>query len=157
MREWGADELDAFHRWIANPDVTRFLTWGSTSREESARQLEEAVVAQSESPRRRFFLAIERRAQAGQTIGDCGFTWIERGVAEIGYFLEPDFWGFGYASEAAKLVIELAFELDAVQVIATCDAANEASERVMRNIGMHQVHELRPGRRRYAIDRDPSG
>ena len=137
--------------------MTRFLAWGSSSREESARQLEIAVAAQAEAPRWKYFLAIECNDQPGRTIGDCGFTWIEPGVAEIGYFLEPEFWGFGYATEAAKLIIDLAFDLDASQVIATCDAANTASEKVMKRCGMHDVHEPQPGRLRYAIDRHSCG
>ncbi len=137
--------------------MTRFIAWGSASREESARQLEIAVTAQAEKPRRKYFLAIERLDQPAHTIGDCGFTWIEPGVAEIGYFLEPEFWGFGYATEAAKFIIDLAFDLDAKQVIATCDAANGASEMVMKRCGMCRVHEPQPGRLRYAIDHGSPG
>ena len=82
LREWRADEVDGFHRWVADPLVTRFLSWGATTREESARQLADAIAAQRDTPRTRYFLAIERRAVPGRTIGDCGFTWIEPRLAE---------------------------------------------------------------------------
>jgi RimJ/RimL family protein N-acetyltransferase len=40
LREWRANDLEAMHRWLADPQVTRYLTWGTKSLDESARHLE---------------------------------------------------------------------------------------------------------------------
>ncbi len=85
--------------------------------------------------------------------GYAGFTWVEENVAEIGYFLEPEYWGNGFASEAASLIIALAIDLGALRVTATCDARNTASERVMQRCGMVPQKSNGPNRRCYDLER----
>lgn len=59
------------------------------------------------------------------------------GAAEIGYAFAAGVWGRGYASEAAALLIDLAFDhFDVNRVWATCDPANVASARVLEKAGM---------------------
>lgn len=72
-------------------------------------------------------------------IGTCGFTRIDErnGVAEIGYVLNPKYWGMGLATEAAKKVIDFAFnELGVNRVEARFIFGNEASQKVMNKVGM---------------------
>ncbi len=55
---------------------------------------------------------------------------------EIGYFLKPSAWGKGYASEVCRRLLRLAFEdLSLNEVVATCDAANAASRKVLLKSG----------------------
>lgn len=155
LREWRADELDAMHRWLGDPAVKRFLTWGARTVDDSARHLAECVAEQGRPDRMRYFLAIEL---AGRVIGDAGFEWVggadRRG--RLGYFLEPACWGHGYAAEAAGLLLDFAFRTcGAISMGASCDAANLRSERVMLKLGMRRDEEIElPGRREYAITRD---
>ena len=46
-------------------------------------------------------------------IGTCGFTRIdeENRIVEIGYVLNPSYWGNGYATEAVNIVLDFAFKL----------------------------------------------
>ena len=72
-------------------------------------------------------------------IGTCGFTRInpENDSAEIGYVLHPDFWGKGYALEAAKTVVNFGFEaLGLHRIEAKFMEGNERSRRVMEKLGM---------------------
>jgi RimJ/RimL family protein N-acetyltransferase len=90
--------------------------------------------------RYRYYLAVELRP-FNRVIGEAGFEWSPKDrasrEAEVGYFLEKQFWGHGYATEAAGLVIDFAFAtLGANQVSAACDPRNHASERVMRRCGL---------------------
>lgn len=68
----------------------------------------------------------------------------------MGYFLEPAYWGQGFATESARLVLELGFaKLDMHKMSASCDAGNTASERVMVKIGMTQEGAFRHAHRRF--------
>lgn len=56
---------------------------------------------------------------------------------EIGYFLLPEFWGNGYATEASRLVLEFAFSgLELDSLIALIDPSNRASRRVAIKLRM---------------------
>ena len=152
LREWGADEVDGLHRWFADPDVTRFLDWGGRSKTDSAAHLAEIVAEQSREARTRVFLALVLKEAPVRTIGDAGFTLIAPETAEIGYFLEPSYWGRGLGSEAAGLVIELARERGVRRIVAGCAAENFASARVLEKNGLRPLPDPEPGRRRFALD-----
>src|SRR5262249_1767596 len=58
-------------------------------------------------------------------------------MAELSYILAQEAWGRGYASEAARAVIESAMELSGVDRIwAMCDVGNLGSARVLEKVGM---------------------
>ncbi len=80
---------------------------------------------------------IERESR--RMIGTCGFTRINTSdnSGEIGYVLHPDFWGRGYASEAAGRVMEFGYsELSLHRIEARFMQGNERSLRVMEKLGM---------------------
>jgi [ribosomal protein S5]-alanine N-acetyltransferase len=61
----------------------------------------------------------------------------EHGRAEMGYWIGVPFWGRGYASEAARAVVEYGFsELGLNRIFATVFGGNTASRRVAEKAGM---------------------
>ena len=76
---------------------------------------------------------------SGKMIGTCGFTTIDlsNNIGEIGYVLNPDYHGKGYATEAAGRVVEFGFEvLELHRIEAKFMEGNEASRHVMEKLGM---------------------
>ena len=72
-------------------------------------------------------------------IGTCGFTRfnLPNNSAEIGYVLNPEYWGRGIAVEAAREVVRFGFEeLGLNRIEARYMVGNEASKRVMEKLGM---------------------
>ena len=64
---------------------------------------------------------------------------VENRGAEIGWTLHPDFFGHGYAAEAARAILELAFgELGMHRVKAELDPRNDASIALCRRLGMRE-------------------
>jgi RimJ/RimL family protein N-acetyltransferase len=56
---------------------------------------------------------------------------------EIGWRLAPEYWGFGYATEGARTVLDFAFrELGLDEVVSFTVPANLRSRRVMEKVGM---------------------
>lgn len=77
--------------------------------------------------------------ESGRMIGTCGFTRFDfpHNCGEIGYVLNPDFHGRGYATEAAARVIAYGFtELELHRIEAKFMQGNESSLRVMEKLGM---------------------
>lgn len=77
--------------------------------------------------------------ESGRMIGTCGFTRFDfsHNSGEIGYVLNPEYHGHGYATEAAERVIRFGFEvLGLHRIEAKFMQGNEASRRVMDKLGM---------------------
>jgi RimJ/RimL family protein N-acetyltransferase len=77
-------------------------------------------------------------------LGLINLNWAHTGVGQLGYSVLPRFWGQGYASEAARRLIDHAFDdWGAHRVQATCWVKNPASARVLRNAGLIKEGRLK--------------
>ncbi len=83
-------------------------------------------------------------AETGQMIGMCGL--LQRptlDAPDLGYAFLPEHWGSGYAVEAADGVIAHARDvLGLTRVLAITSLDNEASIRVLRRVGYHEIGEV---------------
>ncbi len=84
--------------------------------------------------------------ETNQLIGRCGIeykTLNQEAVYELGYLIDTDYQGLGYASEAVTATIHYGFQrLDIDRVIAVIDKSNIRSGRFAKKIGMKQVSEV---------------
>lgn len=73
----------------------------------------------------------------GTHIGDLSFKGLHPdGSVEIGYGIDPAFWGNGYATEAVDAAVRWALEQPGViRVEAETDPHNSASQRVLEKCG----------------------
>ncbi len=71
------------------------------------------------------------------------------GEVEVGWHLHPDCWGRGYATEAARAVVQQAFGAGLPEVYAVVRPGNEASVAVCRRLGMQPLGRMR---RWYDVD-----
>lgn len=77
--------------------------------------------------------------QTDRMIGTCGFTSFDcqNDTAEIGYVLNPDFWGREIAVEAVRQILSFGFDrLSLHRIEARFMQENRASLRVMQKVGM---------------------
>src|SRR5579883_297792 len=77
-----------------------------------------------------------------ERIGLCGLGLFE-GEPELAYKYFPQFWGHGYATEAARTCVACAFDvLQLERLVGVTQEANLASQHVLEKIGMHHVRDL---------------
>jgi ribosomal-protein-alanine N-acetyltransferase len=72
-------------------------------------------------------------------IGNIGLIGISKqnNNAELAYFINPDLWNMGYATEACKWIIDFGFDKLALErIYGRCMAKNIASKRVMEKSGL---------------------
>lgn len=82
----------------------------------------------------------------GKVVGACGLRLnrYRKGVGEIGYFVDPAFWGQGIASGAVKQLERIGFEeLGLFRLVIRMDVRNLASERVAEKCGYLKEGTLR--------------
>jgi RimJ/RimL family protein N-acetyltransferase len=72
----------------------------------------------------------------GAVLGCCGIGKLDGEHPEIGYWLGVPFWGKGYATEAARAVIDHAFgDLGYEVLVGGARVSNPASRRVLQKCG----------------------
>ncbi|QGN54912.1 GNAT family N-acetyltransferase [Novosphingobium sp. Gsoil 351] len=105
-----------------------------------------ADFAETGSGRWILWLRVEERR-----IGRCGLFRMSseaapealRGQHEIGWTLAEPYWGQGYASEAARAVLDFGFEALGYPVIyAQTSASNAGSTRLMERLGLERRPDL---------------
>ena len=139
MRGWRRSDFDAYAAANADAEVQRFLG-GPQDRDQSWRSL--ALHIGHWELRGYGQWAIERRAD-GRMIGRAGL-WNPEGWfgVEVGWKLDRDMWGRGYATEAAAAALEWAWRaLDVDRVLSVIEPGNEASLRVAARLGMRRLRD----------------
>ena len=130
------DSVDMFE-YASREKVTEFLLWSPHKTLSFTRDYLNYI--ESRYTLGDFYDWAVTLADSGKMIGTCGFTRIDikHRTGEIGYVLNPDFHGLGYATEAARAVIKFGFEtLGLHRMEASFMKGNEASLRVMEKLGM---------------------
>ena len=77
-------------------------------------------------------------AESGQLMGICGLRTPDerRGLHSIGYWLGEEFWGKGYATQAARALVDLFFKVGEEDVLLISVLTNNsASRRVIEKCG----------------------
>ncbi len=145
LRNFENADWSDVHAYGSDPLVARFMNWGPNTEEETHRFIQKSIDYQRENPRMHYSLAIVVQGLS-KLIGACGVyvSNIESREGWIGYCLNNQFWGQGYATETARALLEFGFnKLNLHRIFATCDPANTASTHVLEKIGMQYEGHLR--------------
>jgi RimJ/RimL family protein N-acetyltransferase len=145
LREFAEDDWPAVLAYQSDPRYLRFYHWTHRTEEDARAFVRMFLDQQAETPRRKYQLAVVLRAK-GRLIGNCGIRLNapETRAADIGYELDPRYWGHGYATEAARAIVAFGFEqLGLHRVWSWCIADNVGSARVLEKLGMRREGRLR--------------
>lgn len=79
--------------------------------------------------------------ETNEMIGSAGLQYLENtDDVEVGYGFDKPFWGKGYASEAAKALLNFGFEKCGLEkIVAVAIPENKASRHVMEKLGMTYI------------------
>lgn len=138
LREFLASDAPAVLRYQNDPEYLKFYEWESRTPQEVQEFINLFLDWQAETPRSKYQLAITL-SQSGKLIGNVGIRQMtaESREAVLGYELDPQYWGMGYASEAAHAMLDFAFTtLGILTVTAEVIAENQRSQRVLERMGM---------------------
>lgn len=139
LRPFTLDDLEGFAHLMANPEVMRFSLKGPMSKEESKEYLQSRIL--DHYTKYGFGLLAIWHNHDNRLIGLAGLISqsIEgEDLVEVGYRLDPTYWGQGLASEATQSIAEYAFTtLGLEHLICIIDPKNTRSVPVALRIGMH--------------------
>jgi RimJ/RimL family protein N-acetyltransferase len=141
LRPFEPGDFDALFAIESRADVVRFLYHEPRTPEEARGVLERRIGATSLTDEGdTLSVAVVVRA-TGEMIGDCMLHWSSRlhQLGEVGFALHPDQHGHGYATEAARALVDYGFgEVGLHRIIGRLEARNTASARVLEKLGMRR-------------------
>ena len=110
LREYVSDDLDSLIAYQSDPRVQEFYGPGEGSPEQLSQLLRTFQSWAIEEPRRNWQLAIVLRERPGVVVGSCGIRQSdEPGEGDFGIDLSAALWRRGYATEAARAMLDFAF------------------------------------------------
>ena len=145
LREFEDNDWRAVLQYQSNPEYLRYYHWSRRTEQDVRAFVRMFINWSEEQPRKKFQLAIILKEE-NRLIGNCGIRMKTPHAreADLGYELDPRYWGCGYATEAASAFLAFGFrELGLHRIWAWCIAENLASARVLEKIGMQQEGRLR--------------
>ncbi len=139
LRPLDADDVPAVHSWMSNPEVVRYQLYEPRSLEVVTEKVAEYGQARTLAEKGDYIQPAI--VHDGEVIGAMYFTITSTDdqTGEIGWVLRPEWWGKGFAREAAASILDLAFgPLGLHRVKAELDPRNEASVALCLRLGMRR-------------------
>ena len=145
LREMEERDWSDVHEYASIEKVSVHQPWGPNSLEESQEFVRQTIADANAIPRTRFVFAIVATANDKMIgAGEMNIRDFANKTGELGYIVNPNYWGRGIATEVARLVIQFGFEkLNLHRIYATCAPQNIGSQKVLEKIGMGREGRLR--------------
>ncbi len=142
LREFRSGDAADVHAIIGDDRVTRFLSFDSRTMQQAVEMIGGVIDRARCEVRNEYYLAA--------TLADdrlIGFARLALGgveAAKLGYAIHADHWGNGYASEAARSLVNFGFaELGLHRITAAIGPDSLASVAVAGKVGMEYEGRLR--------------
>ena len=147
LRPLTTGDLDALLTYRGRADVCRYLPFEPMTAEVLLGRLRTDLSRTTITLEGQALTLGVELAETGRLIGDLVlfFRSREHAGGELGYVFHPDVAGQGYATEAARAILGLAFhQFGLHRVIARLDARNESSAKLAARLGMRkEAHFVR--------------
>jgi ribosomal-protein-alanine N-acetyltransferase len=143
LRPFERDDLDEFASINADADVMRYIGDGKPQTRAQTEMRLNAILDHWAQHGFGLWAVVDKASNA--LIGFCGLQYLDNTAEiEVGYRLARQFWGLGYATEAAAATLRYAFEvLGLDRIVAVVQPENFASQSVIEKIGLRYVKEAR--------------
>ena len=137
LRKMCVSDASDMYDYAKRREVTKYLLWSPHPSAEYSKLFLKYALKRYRAGQFYDWALVEK--SSGKMIGTCGFTSIdtEHRRGEIGYVINPEFSGLGYATEAACEVMNFGFsELELNRIECRFMKENEASFKVMKKLNM---------------------
>jgi len=136
------DTENVFACWESDPDVAKYMFWCSHN---DINKTKEWISFETEQiPSDKWFRWAVIIKSTNTLIGT-GLVYFEEeyNLFEVGYNLGKEYWGYGYATEAMKAVVEYAKNIPGVkELVGRYAKENPASGNVLKKLGFVYCREI---------------
>lgn len=143
IRKFTKDDLNDLHEMNSNPEVMKYIFGRPLALEESQKYLDIYFDTYQKYPGLGNFAAFEKETK--KFIG-----WVclrpypdDNNEIEIGYRLNKQSWGKGYASELAQKMVDYGFhQMKLKEIMAIVNPENAASKNVLAKAGLKYIKNI---------------
>ena len=141
LRRPKLSDADALFAIGSDPEVARFADWPlSTERAPALERLRQRAVQWESGAEYYWVITLARDDRAIGAVS----TRVDGHTADVGYLIDRQHWGNGYATDVSRAIVDWAFTVPSIRrVWATCDTENVASVRVLEKSGLQREGTLR--------------
>lgn len=141
LRPFTVDDLDDFYEYAKNPNVGPNAGWKPHGNKEESLEILKGFIEKDE-----VWAIVDNKTN--KVIGSIGLhndgKRENKNVKMLGYVLAECYWGNGLATEAAKRVIQYAFEVLELDLLSVYHYSfNKRSKRVIEKCGFHYEGTIR--------------
>lgn len=140
LRPWCEDDAQSLYKYASDPDIGYPAGWPAHTSVENSREIIKNVLAVPQT----FAVCTKDNVAIGSVglkMGEATDLTDRPDECELGYWIGKEFWGRGYIPEAARAIIDYAFEtLEMNAVWCGYYDGNEKSKRVQEKLGFVYHH-----------------
>lgn len=144
LRRFEPGDLEALS-YRSDPTVVRYLYWDVQTEDQVREALDAKIAATAIQTEGDFIALAAILKDSGVMVGDLILQMVsqEHGQGEVGFIMDPAHHGKGFATEATREMLRLAFEdIGLHRVVGRAEARNVASARVLEKAGMRMEAHL---------------
>lgn len=142
LREFFLNDIDGVMSVIGDDRVTRSLSFDTRSPEQAIAMLDGALRRAKQEPRTEYYLAVTIADDVLVGFARLGLDGVQ--AAKLGYAIAADYWGRGYATDAARTLVDFGFrELKLHRISAAMGPDNTASIVIAHRLGMTYEGRIR--------------
>jgi RimJ/RimL family protein N-acetyltransferase len=145
LRPFEADDLEAMYAIQSDASVVRWLYDDVRTLDETRELLERKIAGSALRAEGDWLSAAVTRRDTGELVGDVSLRWASEAhrQGELGFVVHPRHQGHGYATEASRPILDVAFgQLGLHRVVGRLEPRNVASARVLEKLGMRREAHL---------------
>lgn len=135
-----ADAQHIFSRYASDPDVTRYMSFRRHQSIADAEMFLDFSNFEWSANGCGPYLVLSRAS--GVVLGGTGLS-LQQHEAETGYIFARDAWGYGYATEALRAMVDVGRAMGLYGLHAHCHPEHHASMHVLEKCGFTLNHRIR--------------
>lgn len=135
LRRYEKEDLQDLLEYLSDMEVVKYEPYKPMSFDEAKENLEWRISTDE-------MIAIESK-DSHKMIGNVYMGKREFEAVEMGYVLNRNFWGYGYAAESCRACIQQAFSNGIHRIYAECDPCNQRSWKLLETLGFQREAHFR--------------
>ena len=135
LRRYKKEDVHDLFEYLSDKEVVRYEPYKPQTFDETEKSLEWRIGTAE-------MIAVELK-NSHKMIGNVYMGKRDFEALEIGYVFNRNYWGYGYAAESCKALIEQAFSNGVHRIYAECDPANESSWKLLESLGFQREAHFR--------------